>query len=244
MLFFNFLIFVKKILLTFFLLINLICIFDTVKMTFEFMKNIFFIIIFFLLFIGCKKKKLTFNFKGEVTDLTLSKSLSGATLTFEEILANGTSTILISDQILGEDGRFEFEFERKSALKYTVTISKENYFTVYEEIPFGDFSTEKTLVKNYKTTAKSWVKLVFKNVVPSSESDLLRYIKQLGKVNCETCCPNTEQQIYGIADEFRFCVNDANTVYSYYYWSQNPNNTGTKEIYTPAFDTVELVLNY
>jgi hypothetical protein len=196
-----------------------------------------------LLVFSCKKKELTFTLKGSVTDNTFATSLAGAKLTLEEI-PSGATEGAIYELIIPADGNYELNFKRTSAIKYILTITKENYFTVSEEISFSDFSTEEALVKNYSTTAMAWVKLRFVNQTPNSNNDLLRYIKQSGKVNCEICCPSVEQEIYGIANETRYCVNDANTIYSYYYWSENPSSQGLKEIMTPAFDTVELVLNY
>lgn len=207
------------------------------------MKKFLFLFVLSLSFISCKKKELSFTLKGNVSDNTFSTSLSGAKLTLEEI-PSGATEGSIYELIIPADGNYELNFKRTSAIKYILTITKENYFTVSEEISFSDFSTEEPLVKNYSTTAKAWVKLRFVNQTPNSNDDLFRYIKQSGKVNCDICCPSVEQEIYGIANETRYCVNDANTVYSYYYWSENPSSQGLKEIMTPAFDTVELVLNY
>jgi hypothetical protein len=209
-----------------------------------FMRNLFLFILLIILFSACKKKELTFTIKGKITDSTFSTGLSGAKLNIEEISSNGSTEGKIAEITIPENGEYELTFKRNSAIKYIVTITKANYFTITEHISFSDFSTEEPLVKNYSTTAKSWVKLIFNNLSPNSEFDLLRYIKQVGKEGCEECCSKTEQEIYGTGTTTRYCINDGNSKYSYYYWSENPSSQGLKEIITPAFDTVELILNY
>jgi hypothetical protein len=177
-------------------------------------------------------------------DTSFSTGLGGAKLSIEEISSNGSTDGIIAELIIPADGSYEITFKRNSAIKYIVMVEKENYFSIYDQLSFSQFSTEEPLVKDYSTTAKSWAKLVFVNQSPSSEFDLLRYVKQEGKENCKECCSKAEQEIYGAGSKTFFCVNDGNTKYSYYYWSTNPASQGLKEIFTPAFDTVELILNY
>ena len=51
----------------------------------------------------------------------------------------------------------------------------------------NDFNKEDN-IRNYTTTALSWVRLRFINQSPSP-SDVLQYSRQIGKINCSTCCP-------------------------------------------------------
>lgn len=211
------------------------------------MKTIFaksFILIF-LVFMGCKKKEFSFTLKGVVTDNTFSNTLAGATVILEEFIAGGsTSDDLIHTATVAADGSYEFIFERRKATKYTLTIKKDNYFDIFDEIPFSDFSTEGPLTKNYSTTAKAWVKLIFINDLPSTDFDEFKYTKQQGKQDCTECCSIAEQAFYGKAQQEFMCVNDGNTTYSYYYFATNPNDNGLMEITTPAFDTVELIKHW
>ncbi|MFN5417720.1 MAG: hypothetical protein ACK5B9_11735 [Flavobacteriia bacterium] len=197
-----------------------------------------------LMLSSCKKKEFTFTLKGSVDDKTFSTALVGAKIYLEEVIPGSTSEPIIHETTVASDGSYEFTFARNKATEYIVTIVKQNYFDIVEHISFSDFSTEEPLVKNFETTAMAWVKLIFNNVAPSAIDDDLRYTKQQGKVSCSMCCPTSEQHIYGLGQQSVICVNDGNTSYSYLYFSTNPVSNGIEEIYTPAFDTVELIKNW
>ncbi len=194
--------------------------------------------------VSCKKKELNFTLKGTVTDHTFGGGLNGAVLNLEEISSNGKNLGVVAEATISSDGNYELTFKRNSSLKYILTVTKPNYFNIFEEIPFGDFSTEEDLVKNYSSKAKAWVKLTFNNNAPILESDFLHYTKQEGKQDCEECCPKTEQEVTGITGKTIYCLNDGNTTYSYSYLSNSTPTPAFKTIVTPAFDTVEIITNY
>ena len=198
---------------------------------------------FFSLFglFSCKKTGFNFELKGQVTDATFSQPLAGAKVTLEEIVPGGTSGETLHQTTVASDGSYTLIFKRRKATRYILTIEKENYFIIYKEIPFGDFSTEEPLGLTQQTTAKAWVKLIFINEAPSSDLDLFRFTKQQGKQDCSECCPTTEQSFYGTETREYICVNDGNTTYSYQYFASNPSDAGFNGMVTPAFDTVELI---
>ena len=200
-------------------------------------------LIFFLpLIFSCKKKEFSFTLKGTVKDETFATFLAGASVSLEEVLSSGSSNSeFIHKTTVSSDGTYELTFPRNKATKYILKIEKENYFEIYQEIPFSDFSTEEALVRDYQTNAKAWVKLRFINSLPSSPTDEFRYTKQQGKSGCTECCPTSEQKIIGTQEYSVICPNNGNTIYSYYYFATNPAANGLEEINTPAFDTVELV---
>ena len=209
------------------------------------MKKYFYAVVLISIIFSCKKKELTFTLKGAVTNNTLGGALNGGILRLEEISSNGTSLGIISELTIPDDGNYEITFKRNNSLKYILTIEKENYFKISDEISFSEFSTEEPLIQNYATNAKAWVKLRFNNTAPSNASDVLTYTKQEGKQDCEDCCAKSEQTITGLGEKIVYCLNDGNTNYSYRYSSVNPTAILVeKSIYTPAFDTVELLLNY
>jgi hypothetical protein len=208
------------------------------------MKNILFISLLFLSLTACKKKELTFSMSGIVTDATLGQKLSGATVRLLQKPAGGGTLKVVGTATMGSDGKFQFKFKREQAEKFFIEITKDNYFDIYEAISYDDFSTEKELTRNYSTTAKSWVKLKFKNVAPSAVSDILRWTKQLGKSNCTTCCDTEQHVILGVTDTTFKYISDGNMPFSYLYNSSNPTSSGIKEINTVAFDTVTLLLEY
>lgn len=199
--------------------------------------------LFSLGLIACKKKELTFTIKGTVSDNSFGGGLNGATLILKEI-SSGNSSVAenIAEIVLPADGTYEITFPRRSAIKYTLSIVKKNYFEIYEEISFSEFSTEEALVKNYGTTAKAWVKIHFVNNTPVV-GDELKFIKQQGKEGCSECCPVIER--FALTPDTTFyCLNDGNSIYSYYYWATNPVDMGEKSITTVAFDTVEILHNW
>ncbi len=208
------------------------------------MKNILLISMIFLTLISCKKKELTFSMAGMVTDATFGQKLNGASITLFQKPAGGGVMKVVGNASLGSDGSFKFTFKREQAEKFFIQVQKENYFDVYEAISYDDFSTENELVRNYSTTAKSWVKLRFKNVLPSDISDNLKWTKQQGKSNCPTCCSQEQQLLMGIVDTTFTFISDGNTTFSYLYNASNPTTNGIKEITTIPFDTVSMVLEY
>lgn len=190
---------------------------------------------------SCKKKELLFTLEGYVTDKTFGAPLDGAKVTLEEVLEIGSNDEIIHETTVGENGQYQLVFKRQKATKYILRVEKENYFTIYKEIPFSEFSTEKPFFLASSTTAKAWVKLVFINGAPANNTDSFRFIRTKGKVDCDECCPGTERVIYGTETQEFLCVNDGNTSYGYQYFQTAPVEVDFREIVTPAFDTVEII---
>jgi len=202
----------------------------------------------FILFIicsicSCKKGKANFVLRGTLTDLTFSTNLSGATVKLYQVPVASTQEQLLQTLTTGTDGSYSFTFPRDKMEKYVLKISKQGYFDIQKEVYFSGLTIEDDNIRNYATTAKSWVKLRFINTIPSS-SDHLRYIKQEGKVDCQDCCSKEEQNYFGALDTAIYCINDANTNYSYYYWIIGTPSQGLKSAFTTPFDTTEILLEY
>ena len=209
------------------------------------MKALYSIFILFFLFLtySCKKGKANFVLSGTLTDLTFSKNLSGATIKLYQVPVASSQEQLVQTISSAEDGSYSFTFPRDKMEKYILKISKQGYFDVIKEVYFSELTIADDNIRNYATTAKSWVKLRFINTIPSS-SDHLRYIKQIGKVDCQECCSKEEQNYFGALDTSIYCINDANTNYSYYYWIIGTTDQGLKSAFTTAFDTTEIILSY
>jgi hypothetical protein len=191
---------------------------------------------------ACKKKTITYKVEGTITDQTFSQPMSGATVQLYQVPAGSSSSSeLVETVTTGSDGKYQFEFKRDRIEKYIVKISKPNYFAITTQFTQDDLDTKKTNVFTHTTTAKAWVKLHFVNTDANQD---LKYIRQSGKEGCDECCAGTEQFLYGAVDESIYCINDGNTPYGYYYWVLNTTNNGPMSITTPAFDTVEILLNY
>ncbi len=208
------------------------------------MKKIALLFLIFTLIFSCKKNNLEFTLNGTISDATFSGGLTGATITLTQVPIGGSTPKVIGTATLGSDGGYSFTFAREKVEKYVLTVDKANYFSINENISFSDFSTESALVRNYSTTAKAWVKLVFTNVAPATIGDGLTFNKQEGKVGCSECCPLETHTLVGIVDTTFYCVNDANTTYSYFFNVINTTTQGIESIVTTAFDTVTITKTY
>lgn len=193
---------------------------------------------------GCKKKgKASFTIKGVITDGTFSTPLSNAEVYLYETIAGQSTSSLIEQTTTNSFGEYSFTFSRNKAESYFLSTSKLNYFPLEETIYFSDLTIEQDNVRNYTTTALSWVRLRFENISPSP-SDVLQYSRQLGKINCSTCCPSGLNYLYGAVDTTIYCVNDGNTTYQYQYAVQGTTNNGVRSVTSVAFDTSEIFLQY
>ncbi|MBL4862063.1 MAG: carboxypeptidase regulatory-like domain-containing protein [Crocinitomicaceae bacterium] len=152
------------------------------------MKSLFSISLCLFLCVACKKGKADFTLKGSVSDNTFSTALTGATIKIYEIEAGGGETNLLASSTINSDGNYSFTFPRNKAESYRVEIRKNAYFEQDIEIPFSNLTIEEDNVRNFSSTAKSWVKLRF----TSTGANNLKYVKQEGKVDCSECCGNGE----------------------------------------------------
>ena len=187
---------------------------------------------------ACKKKKITYTVEGIVTDASYSQPLSGATVQLYGTPAgSSTPSQLIGTVTTGSDGKYSFTFDRDKIEQYAIIVSKNQYFEITNSFTAESLSSTETNTRNISTTAKSWVKLRFVNLMPDA-ADELKYIRQTGKSGCAECCYGGDQFLYGAVDTAIYCINDGNTTYSYYYWVLNTQNNGPKSIVTQPFDTV------
>lgn len=192
-----------------------------------------------------KNKEINFSLTGMILDNTFGGGLDGAKLTLTEVPTGGASpSKQIASMTLGSSGGYALTFKRNKVENYILRVEKANYFTLEADISFAEFSTEKPLMKNYSTTAKSWVRIHLKNEEPALATDKLMIRKQIGKSDCSECCSGGDQFFTGVADTFLYCVNDANSAYSFYYNLIGSPNQGIQQAQTVAFDTVDIVLNY
>lgn len=192
---------------------------------------------------SCKKGKADFTLKGTITDVTFNAGLSGASVKLYATSAGSLASNQIASTTLDTEGNFNFTFPRDKVETYYLDIQKDNYFDIYEVIPFSDLSIEDDNVRNYTTTAKGWVKFHIDNS-GGQPSDVLEYVREEGKINCTECCPGGYQYFYGAIDTTFYCVNDGNSVYSGYYWVQGGGNSGPVWVVTTPFDTVSVNISY
>lgn len=193
--------------------------------------------------ISCKKGKADFVLKGTISDATFHQGLVNAKVYLYAVPVASSQQNLVGSTQLAADGSYSFTFPRDKMEKYIIQVVKQNYFTLSEEVFFSDLVVGEDNVRNFSTTAKSWVKLTFHNLNPLS-GDHMYYIKQAGKEGCSECCSDSEQHFYGALDTSIYCINDGNTYYTYFYSVLGTPNSDILGTYTTAFDTTEIILNY
>ena len=191
---------------------------------------------------SCTKGKADFTIKGTIVDATFNAPLANATVKLYATEAGSSSSDQIASGTLDAQGNFEFIVPRDKIETYYLEVTKEDYFDIYETIPFADLSVENDNVYDLSTTAKGWVKFHI-NHPNGAPSDVLEYAREEGKVDCAECCPGGSQFFYGAVDSTFYCVNDGNAVYSGYYWA-NPGADGPIWVQTPPFDTTEITITY
>lgn len=207
------------------------------------MKKCIFIICFISLIISCKKKEINYDIKGKITDNTFNTPLANAEVSIYKIEVGTQQKTFISTMTTNSDGTYAFKVNRDKAEAYVIEVNKTNYFSTSSEISLGNLSTEKDNIVNFYSTAKSWVKLHFYH--PSNNGvNEIKITKQKGKEDCDECCSKEEFSLSGIIDTNIYCINDANSEYSYLYQLVGTSTIDIKSIYTTPFDTVELFLQY
>jgi hypothetical protein len=205
--------------------------------------RLFVLIGFLCMLSSCKKKKADFVLIGTISETTFNSPLSGAVVKLYQVPVGSASEQLLGTKTLGSDGKYSFTFQRDKMEKYILRITKSGYFDLEKEVYFSELTITTDNVRNYSTTAKSWVKITFHNHTPLP-SDHLTFIKQSGKEGCAECCPDSEYSFYGALDTSIYCINDGNTYYSYFYNVMGTTDQGINGVTTVAFDTTEIILNY
>lgn len=193
---------------------------------------------------ACKKGKAEFILSGQLTDATFNEGFSGLTVSLYEVEAGTTTETLIGTTTTTSDGSYSFTFPRNQAEAYILRATKQNYFPVDEYISFSSLTIDEENVRNFSTTAKSWLRLVFTNTAPAAISDILRFTQQLGKTGCEECLTAGQHQLNGIVDTVIYVENDGNTTFSYYYELLSTPNSGFKSATSTVFDTTTISLSY
>lgn len=191
-----------------------------------------------VLFIGCKKKTITYKIVGSIYDQTFSSNLSGATVELKVTYA-GTSNAVTKETVsTGGDGSFTFELKRDKIESVTLVVSKSGYFQQSQTYNLDDLSVEDDNVMSFQTKAKAWVALHF----TGDGTKTVKYFRSEGLSNCAECCPSGEFTLTNVTDQTIVCINNGNTNYGIYYMIVNETGYLPLSINTPAFDTTELAI--
>lgn len=206
------------------------------------MRHILYFFLIIILF-SCEKGTGNFTLKGTIKDDTYQTNLQGAIIQLYKVPIASTQEILIETATIGADGTYSFTFPREKMERYTLHVTKSNYFKIEKDIYYSSLSLNEENIRDYSTKAQAWIGLHLINNNPQP-GDHLQYIKQAGLQGCLTCCPNTDQHYYGPLDTVIYCINNGNENYSIYYWVLNTSNQGLIGAVTNSFDTTEVTLSY
>ena len=206
------------------------------------MRYIYLALIISVSLFSCKKKgKADFTLRGTITNSTYSIPMEDAEVKLYEKIAGSSSYSHVGTSSTDGNGSYSFTFPRNSVESYKLIITKNLYFEINQLISFSDLSIDNDNVRDFSTTAMSWVELRFVNQDPLP-NDILKYTQTEGKTGCEVCCPSGENILSGATDTAIYCINDGNTTYRYSYLLGA--TTGTEFAITTAFDTTQIMLNY
>lgn len=196
-----------------------------------------------LLFFGCNKGAGTFTMEGIVTDDSFNQPLSGATVELYGVATGSNQYSLVASAVTDANGKYALSFNRTRTEKYTMIVTKNQYYEQVIDVYYSQLKLKETNIKNVNTTAKSWVEIRILNNNPTN-FDHLQFIRQQGKNGCAECCLGGYTDLYGAQDTSIFCANDGNKLYSLEYGVFGTANSGILSVTTIPFDTTVLYLTY
>lgn len=204
------------------------------------MRGLLFSLLLLFSFTMCKKDDASFTIKGKITDGTYSTGLANATIKVYQLNSSSGENSLIQTITTDSNGDYSFTLDRDPFSYLTFEITKTNYFSLNETVYFSSLTTKEDNIRSYTTTGKAWAKIHLTSSSPFTDLDIS---KTNGKSDCAECCPSGFQSFNGIFDTTFYCINDANTIYSFVYLANSGATTGTKSETTPFGDTVLIELN-
>lgn len=193
------------------------------------------------LFAGCKKnKELSYTLKGVVTDVSFNSPAAGVTVNLYKTAAGGNQA-LAGTVVTGSDGAYSFDIKREKTESYKVEYSENNYFPGSYTFTLEDLDAKKDNVYDLTITAKSWVRLIFKN---TDAQESVSVGKTGGLSGCSECCPFSALTLTGVTDTSFICINTAGTSYSYSWIYAGGTSYTTNSVISAPLDTTDLVLNF
>ncbi|PHR46688.1 MAG: hypothetical protein COA32_09395 [Fluviicola sp.] len=208
------------------------------------MKNLLPILLLIIFISSCKKDELSFTIKGQVSDLTLSGNLSGATVKLYSFPLGSTLGVFENSVSTDAQGNYSFELEHDKYEKIQLVLEKGDYFEIIDDISFSNLSTTDDNVLNYGMEAKAWTKFIIKNQQPTSAQDEFKLFKNSGKIDCAECCNNGYTYYYGAVDTVVYCANGGNRYMSFFYWVNGNEDNGNDSVYNTPFDTTSYEFYY
>lgn len=214
------------------------------------MRTALFIFILLVSFSGCRKTgNLELTIRGSVVDYRHNAGVSGVSVRLDEQAIQGSTASgaysRAAEASTDANGDFELNFDRKNALDYRITLTKEGYFSKQfnvnpDQVVPGEIHE---VYEDIIPEATIQVKVV--NTNPESDEELMRFRKLNAFFEC-VCCHNDFYDFYGADVDSTFSCKlygDYNLTYVYTVDREEEVNV-VDSIYCPAFHTTELLIEY
>ena len=205
---------------------------------------------FLVLFTGlgsCKKKDLTYSFKGTVIESASGAGLSDVSVKLYQVLFDQSSANS-NFQLAGEvstdgSGNYEIVIDRQKALQFKVAFRKNGFFTEEVVISSSDVSTEEAKEVNQYMDAESWIVFDIYNASPDI-SDQLTLVKYNFREGCLGCTTNDYAYFYGPVDT-TITIHTTAGIYTRFTYKDEVSSLITEDsVLTVPFDTVFYSINY
>jgi hypothetical protein len=214
------------------------------------MKSFFFVFALLIALPSCRKAAdLDLVLRGQVNDYRNNSGVKGVRVKLDEqVLQSGALSgafVNAGEVTTDHNGYFELVFDRKNALNYRLTLSKEGYFSEVIELNPDNFRPNEPYDYNAVVIPEAFFTLTVRNVQPDSSNDLIRFRKLNALFDC-LCCNNEFDEFYGASvDTSVTCRLYGDHMLTYTYdVLKLEETTVVDSIYCPAFHTTELVIEY
>jgi hypothetical protein len=171
------------------------------------MKNYKFItfLIYFLclhfIFLGCKKKNEKYTISGTTFNSELNQPVGEIKVVLNaKTVTNGTwnsQYSTLGTTYSNSDGSFSFEFENIRASDFKITLNKTGYFKNEYIINPELVIKGENFNQIYSIHQEAWLKLIIKNLDPTTSNDLMSFKLRKGGANCDQGCNDTLKKYYG-----------------------------------------------
>jgi len=200
---------------------------------------------------SCKKEESkTISIKGKITDKNQNLPIAGAEITFWASKLQGgiynPSLIPVSLTYSNESGNFQLIYEKDKDASYRITVEKNNYFGITQDIEVDDLPSGNYNF-NYEIVPTAFLKLIVKNYYPYDNNDFIGYTINAPQPSGANCC-NTSPYIgtgYFYENTIKCKTYGAQKVKIS--WSVKKNNINSlydSLIYCKPFDTTIFNLNF
>lgn len=208
------------------------------------------LIIVISLFGGCRKTgNLDLSIRGNVVDYRHTAGVAGVNVRLDEQAVQGSTVSgaynRAAEAVTDANGDFELNFERKNALSYRITLTKEGYFTKQFNVNPDNVTPGEAYEVYEDMIPEATLTVRVVNALPESDDELMRFRKLNAFFEC-VCCTNDFYDFEGATVDSTFSCKlygDYNLTYTYTVNREEPVNV-VDSIYCPAFHTTELLIEY